>query len=121
MTQDDFELLRQFVRGGDQRAFETLVRRHVDLVFATAVRKLQDQGAAEEVAQNVFTALARKAWRFARDTSLPAWLYKTTLLEAKAYLRADLRRRRREKIAAEIESTMKVADEQWTGRALVPM
>ena len=39
---------------------------------------------AEEVAQNVFAALARKAWQFAPDDSLPAWLYRTTLFEAKA-------------------------------------
>jgi RNA polymerase sigma factor (sigma-70 family) len=120
MNQDDFELLRQFVRSGDQRAFETLVRRHVDLVFATAARKLQDKGAAEEVAQNVFAALARKAWLFARGVSLPSWLYKTTLLEAKAYLRADLRRRRRERIAIETEATMKISDEQ-SSRVLLPL
>ena len=77
----DCELLRQFVRQGDQPAFAAVVRRHLDLVYATALRKLEDPGAAEEVAQNVFAALARKAWQFAPDDSLPAWLHRTTLLE----------------------------------------
>ena len=34
----DFELLRRFLRQGDQPAFATVVRRHVDLVYATALR-----------------------------------------------------------------------------------
>ena len=59
-------------------------------------------GAAQEVAQNVFTALARKAWRFAPDDSLPAWLHKAALLESQSWLRAELGRRRREQTAAEL-------------------
>lgn len=85
----DFELLRAFVRNGDQDAFADVVRRHLDLVYATALRKVENTGAAEEVAQNVFSALAHKAWRFAPDDSLAPWLYKTTLLEAKEWLRAE--------------------------------
>jgi hypothetical protein len=60
-------LLRAFVWQGDQPAFADVVRRHLDLVYATALRKLEAPGAAEEVAQNVFVALARKAWQFAPD------------------------------------------------------
>ena len=117
----DCELLRAFVRQSDQPAFTTVVRRHLDLVYATALRKLEDPGAAEEVAQNVFAALARKAWQFAPDDSLPAWLYHTTLLESKTWLRGELRRRRREQAAAELGTTMKTPDEQPALRALVPL
>src|SRR5437667_11019684 len=102
----DFELLRQFVRQGDQQAFAAVVRRLLDLCYATALRKVEDEGAAEEVAQNVFAALARKAWRFAPDDSLPAWLYRTALLESNQWLRGELRRRRREQTAAELGTTL---------------
>src|SRR5882672_8734844 len=115
----DFGLLREFARKGDQAAFASIVRRHVNLVYGTALRKLEDPGAAEEVAQNVFAALARKAWRFAPDDSLPAWLYRTTLLEAKAWLRGELRRRRREQTAAELGTTMNPPTEQSSPRTLV--
>jgi len=37
--QNDFQLLRDFARRSDQQAFATLVRRHLDLVYATALRK----------------------------------------------------------------------------------
>ena len=117
----DFELLRDFARAGDQPAFATLARRHLNLVYATAVRKVQDPGAAEEVAQNVFLALARKAWQFAPDDSLPAWLYRAALLESKEWLRGELRRRHREQAAAELATTMNVPDEQLALRALLPL
>ena len=81
----DFELLQRFTRDGEQSAFADVVRRHLDLVFATALRKVEDSGVAQEVAQNVFAVLARKAWRFAPDDSLPAWLHKAALLESKSW------------------------------------
>ncbi|MBE0545212.1 MAG: sigma-70 family RNA polymerase sigma factor [Verrucomicrobia bacterium] len=117
----DFELLQRFVRHGEQSAFADLVRRHLDLVFATALRKLADSHGSQEVAQNVFTALAGKAWQFAPDDSLPAWLHKTALLESKSWLRGELRRRRREQTAAELGTTMKTPDEQPAFNALVPL
>ena len=63
----DCELLQRFTRQGEQSAFADVVRRHLDLVFATSLRKVEDPGAAQEVAQNVFAVLARKAWQFAPD------------------------------------------------------
>ncbi len=117
----DFELLQRFTRHGEQSAFADVVRRHLDLVFATAMRKVEDAGAAQEVAQNVFTDLARKAWRFAPDDSLPAWLHKAALLESKSWLRGELRRRRREETAAELGTTMKSSHDQPVFNALLPL
>lgn len=119
--QSDFDGLQRFARAGDQTAFRELVRRHIDLVFATAQRKVGDAASAQEICQNVFTVLARKAWQFAPDDSLPAWLHKTTLLESQSWLRGELRRRRREQTAAELGTTMKTSDEASACRALVPL
>ncbi|HET7626142.1 MAG TPA: sigma-70 family RNA polymerase sigma factor [Verrucomicrobiae bacterium] len=119
--QTDFELLQDFIRRGNQHAFAAIVRRHLDLVYATAFRKVESQGAAQEIAQNVFAALARKAWQFASDDSVPAWLYRTTLLESREWLRGELRRRRREQTAAELGTTMNIPDEQSAFRALLPL
>src|ERR1043165_2498764 len=117
----DFELLRDFVRRGNQPAFAAIVRRHADLVYATALRKVEDQNAAEEVAQDVFNTLARKAWQFGPGDSVPAWLYRTTLLKAKACLRGEIRRRRREQIAAELGTTMRTPDEPPGLRTPLPL
>ena len=117
----DVACLQDFARRADQRAFAVVVKRHADLVYATALRKVEDPGAAEEVTQNVFAALARKAWRFAPDDLLPAWLHRTALLESKAWWRAELRRRRREQTAAELGTTMNRSEEHTALQALVPL
>jgi len=117
----DFELLQAFSRQGDQPAFATLTRRHLDLVYATALRKVTDGTGAEEICQNVFGALARKAWQFAPDDSLPSWLHRTTLLESKSWLRGELRRRRREETAAALGTTMNTSEAEPAFAALVPL
>ncbi len=119
--ESDFALLRKFARHDDQSAFADLARRHLDLVYATALRKVDDSSGAEEIAQNVFSALARKAWQFAPDDSLPGWLHKTALLESKFWLRGEMRRRRREQTAAELGTTMKSSEDQPAFHALVPL
>ena len=61
---NDQALLREYLDGGSERAFQSLAQRHVGLVYSTALRRLGDAGLAEEVTQNVFVALARPCcWR----------------------------------------------------------
>jgi RNA polymerase sigma factor (sigma-70 family) len=117
----DFELLNDFVRQHDQVAFSAVVQRHLNLVYGTALRKLADASAAEEVVQDVFAALARSAWRFGAADSVPAWLHKTTLHKANGWWRGEFRRRRREQTAVELGTTMKTPEEQPALRALVPL
>ncbi len=99
----DRELVSSYAREGSETAFRALVARHVNLVFAAALRQVGDSGMAEEVTQNVFVALARKAPRLAGHETLAGWLHRTAILEAKARIRAELRRRRREETAVELE------------------
>src|SRR5262245_12392810 len=117
----DFELLQRFTRHGEQSAFTDIVRRHLDLVFGTALRKVEDSGVAQEVAQNVFAALARKTWQFAPDDSLPAWLHKAALLESKSWLRGELGRRRREQTAIELGTTMNTPENRPAFQAFLPL
>lgn len=115
----DFELLQGFLKDRNQGAFTTIVRRHLNLVYGTALRKLGDQSAAEEVSQNVFAALARKAWQFGPDDSLPAWLHRAATLEATRWMRGELRRRDRERTAIELRTTMKAEEPAF--HALAPL
>jgi len=97
----DCELVAAYARRSSENAFRALVTRHVNLVYATALRQVGDAALAEEITQNVFIALARKAPRLAGVQTLAGWLYRTAILEAKARVRAELRRGRREEMAAE--------------------
>ncbi|HAB19223.1 MAG TPA: hypothetical protein PLX89_17100 [Verrucomicrobiota bacterium] len=46
---NDEELLKVYVGEGSQDAFAELVRRHVGLVYATALRQLREPSTAQEV------------------------------------------------------------------------
>jgi RNA polymerase sigma factor (sigma-70 family) len=97
---DDAELLRQYAAEGSEAAFAELVQRHLNLVYRAALRQLGgDAHRAEDVAQLVFTLLARKAAALAHHPSLAGWLYTTTHLTVGETLRAERRRQRREQEA----------------------
>jgi DNA-directed RNA polymerase specialized sigma24 family protein len=58
----DIDLLRRYAQHGAEAAFGELVARHANLVYSTALRILNgDRHLACDVAQSVFTDLARKA------------------------------------------------------------
>jgi hypothetical protein len=60
--EDDQQLLRRFVNECSQDAFAELVQRYVNLVYSSALRKLNgDAHRAEDVTQEVFVKLARHA------------------------------------------------------------
>jgi RNA polymerase sigma-70 factor (ECF subfamily) len=58
-----------------EAAFDELVRRFQRRVFAVCRRTLHDDADAEEVTQEVFVRLARKAATFRGDAKLSTWLY----------------------------------------------
>ena len=57
----DGELLRDYVERRSETAFAEVVGRHTNLVSAATSRGVTDAVAAEELTQNVFIVLARKA------------------------------------------------------------
>lgn len=104
---------------GSEEAFRALVSRHVDLVFGTAIRQVGDRGVAEEITQNVFIALAKKAPSLTGHATLAGWLHRTTILESKTRIRAELRRREREEEGAKIALTE--AEGEAATAALIPL
>lgn len=97
---NDGELLRRYAANCDQDAFAEVVRRHLDGVFAAALRRVGgDVQFAEDVAQQVFVALARKTAAVAEIPCVGAWLYTTTRHEAANVVRRERRRKAREQSA----------------------
>jgi RNA polymerase sigma factor (sigma-70 family) len=80
-----------------EAAFTELVRRHVNLVYGTALRRTGgDSHRAADVAQQVFTTLARDARKLVRHTVLQAWLHTATRNAALNLMISDHRRKVRE-------------------------
>jgi RNA polymerase sigma factor (sigma-70 family) len=109
----DLDLLGQYARNRAQDAFTEIVRRHVDLVYSAALRQVRSPQLAEEVAQSVFTDLARNAGKLKPDTVLTAWLYQVTRRTAIDVVRHESRRQRREQIASEMNA-MNATAPDWT-------
>jgi len=96
MTPDN-ELLRRYVEDGSEAAFAELVQRHVNLIYSAAVRLMGgDTHLAQDVAQTVFTALARKAPQLLRHPTLGGWLHTATHFAAHKLRRGEHRRQVRE-------------------------
>jgi RNA polymerase sigma factor (sigma-70 family) len=103
--EDNHQLLRQYVSEKSQDAFAELVRRYVNLVYSSALRKLNgDAHRAEDVAQEVFVKLARHAPALVNCRVLSGWLYSTAHNTAVKAIRSDSRRRHREERAHAIQN-----------------
>jgi RNA polymerase sigma factor (sigma-70 family) len=97
---NDAALLRRYLDEHSQEAFSELVQRHLGLVYHAAMRQCGGNSRqAEEIAQAVFSDLARKASSLAHHPTLAGWLHIGTRRACAHYWRAELRRRRREQIA----------------------
>lgn len=112
----DAQLLRDYAEHRDEAAFRELVSRHADVVYASALRQVDSPDLARDIAQTVFTDLARKAQPLAGtltgDTTLLGWLFRSTRFLALNQLRDDRRRQARERHAMEnFDATSETAPE----------
>ena len=99
-TMNDRELLQRYTADRCETAFAELVSRYVDLVYSAALRQVGgDAALAQDVTQNVFIDLARKASSLSRRTLLSGWLYTSARYAASNLVRAEQRRRAREEEA----------------------
>jgi len=77
------EDLMSRVKNGDQASFAILMRRHARVVLAVGRRVLHDQGAAEELVQDVFFLFYKRCQLFdAQRGSVRAWLVQIAYNEA---------------------------------------
>ena len=90
---DDSELLRLYADENSDEAFAELVRRHIGTVYAVAKRRVGgDAHLAEDVAQEVFTDLARKAAPLSRRKTLVGWIFVATRFASAKAVRRDQQR-----------------------------
>ena len=92
---EDLRLVEN-LRDGSEGAYEELIQRFQQPVYALALRLLGDQGEACDVVQEVFLKVFRNIGSFRRQSSLKTWMYRITVNEAYNARRWFFRHRRRE-------------------------
>ncbi len=111
---DDARLLNRFVKGGEEAAFRELVGRQFGLVYSVALRQLNgDTHLAQDVAQTVFTDLARKARFLSSNVVLSGWLYEAARFAASNLIRNEQRRRVREQEASAMHELSPASNPDW--------
>ena len=88
--------LAESLRAGSEQAYEELLTRFQQSVFALAFRLLDDQADAGDVVQEVFLKVFRNIGSFRGQSSLKTWIYRITVNEAHNARRWFFRHRRRE-------------------------
>src|SRR5689334_15652291 len=100
-NKSDAQLLGEYAAHCSESAFAEIVARHTGLVYSAAYRQTGSPELAREIAQSVFTDLARKARELAAtlsaDASLAGWLFRGTRFASLKLLRDDHRRQTRER------------------------
>ena len=115
----DSSLIAEFNAQHSEEAFVALLQQHVNLVYATALRQVGDPGTAEEITQTVFVALAQSAGKLGSHPTIAGWLHNTTLNKSREWLRKEMRRRRREEVALNLQAARAEGESVWA--SLVPL
>ncbi|MGC3957439.1 MAG: sigma-70 family RNA polymerase sigma factor [Verrucomicrobiota bacterium] len=116
----DQQLLQDYAQNRTDPAFAELVRRHIDLVYSAAMRRLGDAHLAEDVAQGTFTALAQNAHDLAGHPVLTGWLHRTTQNIAANLIRTNLRRQTREQEAVTMNQLLSSAPNDANWQSIAP-
>ena len=99
----DLQHLQRYASTGDAHAFRELVQAHGAMVHATALRVTRDAAEAQDVAQETFLELARKAGGITQ--SVAAWLHRVAWNRACDAVRRESTRKRVEEAMAEVWHT----------------
>lgn len=69
------EVLMVSYQRGDREAFAELVRRYETPIYNFSLRQLRSREAAEEITQDVFLRVVRRASQFKHEARFSTWLY----------------------------------------------
>jgi RNA polymerase sigma-70 factor (ECF subfamily) len=80
-TDEDADLVAR-AKGGDRRAFDLLVERHLPRVWRVVYRVLRHREDTEDVVQEVFVTVHRSLRDYRGDAKLSTWLHRIAVTRA---------------------------------------
>lgn len=98
---NDTALLKRYSEMGDAEAFAELTKRYAHMVYSTCIRVTENQQDAEDITQECFLELARKANQI--RSSLPGWLHKVAKNRSLNAIRKNAIRRQHEQISVRLD------------------
>ena len=110
----DFALAHS-TASGDMSAFEELYRRHHRRVYTLCLRMTRNVAEAEDLTQEVFVHVFRKAGSFRGESAFTTWLHTLTVTQVLMHFRK--RRARKEQLTADGELPARaVSGAEYPGR-----
>ncbi|MBO9198709.1 MULTISPECIES: RNA polymerase sigma factor [Niastella] len=90
MTRDEQQITREFI-GGNHRAFELLYNQYSDAVYANIRKMVRVPNLAEDILQDVFTALWTNRAKIDPAQSIANWLFVVSYHKSLTSLKKKLR------------------------------
>ena len=103
---DDEDLAARSAQG-DGGAFNALLRRHYDRVYRVALGILRNTAEAEDVTQEIWTALPKKLRNWRGEARFTTWLHTVTLNASRDTLRRAATRSRTTAGFAEVDGLLR--------------
>jgi RNA polymerase sigma factor (sigma-70 family) len=113
MAMDDSQLLAAYARDRSAAALQQLVERHIDFVYAAALRQTGNSHVAQDITQAVFLLFSQRAMRLKTGTLVKGWLFNATRYVVSNARRSEARRKLHEREAAAMRSEI-VREDRWS-------
>jgi len=113
MMTDDPQLPASNTHHGAGDAFQQLVERHINFVYAAALRQTGNPHTAEDITQAVFLLFSQRAGRLKPGTVVKGWLFNATRYVVANSRRAEARRKFHEREAAAMRPHV-VREDHWS-------
>jgi RNA polymerase sigma-70 factor (ECF subfamily) len=107
-AQTDADLVRECL-AGNQRSFETLVRKYEKPIFNVALRILRDRDDAMDVTQTVFVKAYEKLGSFDEKREFFSWIYRIAINES---INASKKTRRQDEYESGVTAALPPSQEE---------
>ena len=113
MKTNDPQLPTSDATDRDDGTLQRIVERHIDFVYAAALRQTGDSHVAEDITQAVFLLFSQRADRLTPATMIKGWLFNATRYVVANFRRAEVRRKFHEREAAAMRSET-IYEDNWS-------